>query len=325
MKNKRSDIITEESSAVAEGSPIIVKKSTITIGKPEVIIGNPSMVMKKPPKVIKESTITTGKPEIVPKESQISVKDSKTSTTPTKYFHLGHRQRLRERFVISRDSLPDYEIIEMLLFLVFSRRDTKTLAKILLNKFGSLGGVINADENQLKGVEGIGENTVVTLKLLQEIYLRMLRSELRTNNETDNEINNETNNENIISPKPKLNDPKIIREFCRTKIGSLPQEHVLILFLNNSGILVADEIMNTGSTDEVGISKGAIVSKAVINGSNAIVLSHNHPSGNPTPTREDKILTTNLKKFLQEASIRLLDHVIVSTEKTYSFARSGIL
>ncbi|MDR0571559.1 MAG: DNA repair protein RadC [Rickettsiales bacterium] len=220
----------------------------------------------------------------------------------------GHRERLRNKFLVSKGSLLDYELVEMLLFSVFARKDTKELAKTLMNKFGNICGVINADEMQLLNIKGIGEGTILILKLAQEIHMRMLKDEMRRKN-------------NSI----RLDSVSIISKYCKSRIGALVREQLLVLFINNDGILVADKILNMGDANEVKIYKNVIVSEATQNGATSIVVAHNHPSGNCKPSNGDIHSTEDLRSFLFQTNIDLLDHVIATKNKVFSFAENGML
>lgn len=219
---------------------------------------------------------------------------------------LGHRQRLRERFLISQKSIPDYELLEMLLFLAFPRKDTKNLAKLLLNKFKNLENIFNADNGQLKSINGIGDGVVHIIKLVQELHLRILK-------------------EKIDNTEIKLSNIQSVKQYCKSKIGFLVNEKILVLFLNNSSILIAEEIISFGDSNKTMLSTSSLISKANQNGAIAIILVHNHPSGDPNPSIQDIDMTKNLEKILFQVGIKLLDHIIVSKNKSFSFYESNLL
>lgn len=218
----------------------------------------------------------------------------------------GHRQRCREKFVSCRDSMKDYELIEMILFLAFPRRDTKNVAKILMDKFKNITNLINADIDQLKSVDGIGDSVICVLKLFQEVHLRMLK-------------------ENIEEDNIKLNSTENVVKYCKSKIGHLVHEEVLILFIDNSGNLVYEDIISSGNADEVNVYKNLIITKATQNGACGIIMVHNHPSGSAKPSQADIELTTEMYKLLQQVNMSLVDHVIVSRNDIYSFVERGMI
>lgn len=221
----------------------------------------------------------------------------------------GHRQRLRDKFKISQETLEDYELLEMLLFYVFARRDTKILAKQLLLKFNNLQSVINADENQIKDVKGIGENVILLLKLIQEINCRILKNNIGKN--TKKEIT--------------LNNLDVTKKYCKNKIGNLAYENLMVLYLNNKCVLVAEEIVESGSSNEVKVNNNLIMKKALNNASTKIILVHNHPTGDFTPSVQDILLTKNLKNLFANFGIELLEHIVVSENGAIGIVESGMI
>lgn len=218
----------------------------------------------------------------------------------------GHRERLRSRFMISRDSFQDYELLEMFLFLAFSRKDTKNLAKILLDKFKTLRNVMLADENQLRSIDGIGDSVICQLKLFHEIHLRILKEEIRPD-----EI--------------KLKNTQSVVNYFRSKLGNMVTEFVLILFLNNNNEVVNEKIISSGDVDSVNVYKNMIITQATQNGSKAIIMVHNHPSGDASPSRSDINLTKDLQEILNKVNITLIDHIVVSKSEYFSFVKYKIL
>lgn len=224
----------------------------------------------------------------------------------SKKLNAGHRERLRERFMISRDSFQEYELLEMLLFLAFSRKDTKGLAKILLDKFKTLRNVILADENQLRSVDGIGDSVICLLKLFHEIHLRILKEEIKP--------------EEI-----KLKNTESVVNYFRSKIGNMVTEYVLILFLNNNNEVVNEKIVASGDIDSVNVYKNMIITQATQNGSKSIIMVHNHPSGKANPSTNDINFTRELQDVLNKVNIKLVDHIIVSKNGHFSFVKNKLL
>jgi DNA repair protein RadC len=214
----------------------------------------------------------------------------------------GHRQRLRKKFLISPKAVFDYEILEMLLFSIFPRKDTKVLAKNLLSKFGTLKNAIFASEKEVKKVKGLGDSTVVFFALLKETFVRLSLQPL--------------------NERPIVSSDAHVIEYYRNVLSLEKKEQMRAMFINNSNKLIAEEQLQHGTVDQVNIYLREVVQKALDHGSSAVIVVHNHPSGNPTPSREDMIITENLKHSLEAVGIKLLDHIIIAENSTYSFAAS---
>jgi DNA repair protein RadC len=218
----------------------------------------------------------------------------------------GHRQNVRDRFMTSRESLKDYELLEMLLFLAIPRKDTRTMAKCLMEKFGSLSAVLNADRDQLRALEGLGDATVTALQLFHEILIRTMRSTLEKKTIT-------------------LDKPKTVEKYCRVRLGHLVHEEILALFLNGSRKLVAEEIINSGNYSETKLYRNILITRATQNGATGIILVHNHPSGDPSPSSGDLEVTESLRDILRSVGIELIDHMIVTPSRSFSFRDVGLL
>lgn len=228
------------------------------------------------------------------------------SKTDLKKSYLGHRKRLRERFMKSKESLPDYELLEMLLFLAFARKDTKDLAKTLLDKFKSLKYLLSSDENQLRSVDGVGDSVVYLVGLIHEIYLRMLKSD--------------------IKPQDiKIKDLSAVIDYVQSKLGNMVTEYVLVLFLNNNNVLVNEKILSIGDLDSVNVYKNMIITQATQNASKSIIIVHNHPSGVAEPSEEDLQMTRELVFILSKVGIKLLDHIIVTKDDYFSFSKTRLI
>jgi DNA repair protein RadC len=222
-------------------------------------------------------------------------------------FNTGHRKRLRERFARSAlHALPDYEILEMLLFLVFRQSDTKALSKSLLSKFGSLGGVIAADATGLKMIEGIGDAVVNHFKLLQDVFSRLM---LPTRNEKVNVLNNWL----------------AVLHYCQFTTGFKKKEYFRVLFLNKKNLLVADELFDSGTVDKVAIYPREIAKQALMHYASAVILVHNHPSGDVNPSKEDIEITKKICFALKAVNVSLHDHLIVSKDNHFSFRGHNLL
>mgnify|MGYP002725601408 CR=1 FL=1 len=220
--------------------------------------------------------------------------------------HSGHRQRLRQRFMKNgADSLPDYELLELLLFPALPRRDTKPLAKALLKKFGTYGEVISADPTELKTVDGIGEAAVIALKTVQAAAIRLSQDE--------------------VMDKPVLTSWDRLMKYCRASMAYEKSEQFRILFLNKKNVLIADEVQQQGTVDHTPIYPREVMKRALELGATAIIMVHNHPSGDPAPSKADIAMTKEVRDAGDKLGIVLHDHVIVSKSGHNSFKALGLL
>ncbi len=238
------------------------------------------------------------------------VESSSSNTVPTSKttsFNAGHRGRLRERFMkVPLRSLPDYEILEMLLHQVIIRKDTKKLAKDLLKRFTSLQGVIFADVSDLKSVEGIGECATYYIKFLADLFSRMC-------------IPIADNNFHVLS------NWLSVLNYCQLTMGFKKKEYFRILFLNKRNVLIADEFLDTGTVDKVIVYPREIAKFSLLYGASAVILIHNHPSGNTNPSKEDIDITSNIERAILAIGVQLHDHIIVSADKHFSFRGNGLI
>lgn len=208
---------------------------------------------------------------------------------------LGHRQRLRDRFRNGgADALPDYELLEMILFRVFPRGDTKPIAKRLLAKFGTFAEVVSAPPQRLQEVEGIGERAIDELKLIKAAAERLARGE--------------------ISNKPALSSWTGVLDYLRVAQGFDHREQFRILFLDKKNNLIADEVQGRGTIDHTPVYTREVVKRALELSASAIILVHNHPSGDPTPSRADIDMTKHIIDAARPLGISVHDHVIVGRD-----------
>jgi len=220
--------------------------------------------------------------------------------------YLGHRSRLRTRFLQAEDShTPDYELLELILFAAKPRGDAKPLAKRLLKTFGSFDKVIYADETSLRAVEEVGDAVVATLKTVRVGAQRMLRSE--------------------ISDKPIIQTWSALMDYCRLKIGRNKIEEFHVLFLNNKHALIADELMQRGTINHASVYPREIIKRALEVSASAIILLHNHPSGDLTPSKGDIEVTQKIVEAAKAVGIAVHDHVIITEHGNYSFKSFGLL
>lgn len=221
------------------------------------------------------------------------------------HYH-GHRDRLRERFLQGgADALPDYELLELILFMAIPRRDVKPLAKELITKFGNLAGVLNAPLAELEKFEGLSDNSVTALKAIQAAAFRMLKQD--------------------VMKKPILNSWARLMDYCAATMAHETKEHFRILFLNKKNELIADEIQQSGTVDHTPVYPREIMKRALELGATALILCHNHPSGDPTPSRTDIDMTQTIKAAGEPFHIIIHDHIIVSKHGTASFRNLGLM
>lgn len=205
---------------------------------------------------------------------------------------LGHRQRLRERFRNGgADAVPDYELLEMVLYRVFPRGDTKPIAKRLIAAFGSFAEVVSAQPERLKEVDGVGDRVIDELKLIKAAAERLSRGAIRK--------------------RPALASWNSVLDYLRMAQGFEEREQFRILFLDKKNQLIADEVQGQGTVDHTPVYLREVVKRALELSSSAIILVHNHPSGDPTPSRADIDMTKQIIEAARPFGIVVHDHVIV--------------
>jgi DNA repair protein RadC len=219
--------------------------------------------------------------------------------------HAGHRQRLRDRFMTGgADALPDYELLELLLFSAIPRKDTKPLAKQLIARFGDFAGVISAPPAQL-ALEGLTDITVATLKLIQAGALRLGRQRVM-----DREI---------------LSSWSALIDYLRAAMGREANEQFRLLFLDRKNALIADEIQARGTVDHTPVYVREVVKRALDLGATALILVHNHPSGDPTPSRADIEMTRDIARAAAPLGVTIHDHIIIGRGEPASLRALGLL
>ncbi len=217
------------------------------------------------------------------------------SLLPAPDLRAGHRQRLKERFTSGGpEALPDYELLELVLFGAIPRRDTKDLAKRLLERFGSFAEVINAPPERLKEIKGVGDAAVTQLKLVRAAALRLMRDS--------------------IMQRPVLGSWASVLEYCRAAMGFEAREQFRILFLDKKNRLIADEVQQQGTVDHTPVYIREVVKRALELSASAIILVHNHPSGDPTPSRADIDMTRQIVDAAKPLGIGVHDHIIVGRQ-----------
>ena len=220
--------------------------------------------------------------------------------------HLGHRERLRRKLLdAGPDALADYELLELLLFFAILRRDTKPIAKALITRFGSLGNVLAAPPEALKEVEGVGESTVAVVKAAQAAALRLLREE--------------------VKDSPLLNNMERLTNYLTAVMARESVEQFRVLFLDTRNRLIADEAQARGTVNHTPVYPREVMRRCLELGATALILVHNHPSGDPTPSRADVEMTAEVKAAAGALGIVLHDHLIIGNGRQLSFRREGLL
>lgn len=214
--------------------------------------------------------------------------------------YLGHRERLRERFMQGGpEALPDYELLELVLFNALPRRDTKDLAKRLIARFGSFAEVINAPVPLIKEVKGAGDRVVKELKIVRAAALRLMQKQ--------------------VLEKPVLGSWTQVLDYCRASMAYESRELFRILFLDRKNRLIADEVQGEGTVDHTPVYVREVVKRALELSSTAIILVHNHPSGDPAPSRADIDMTKLIIDAAKPLGITVHDHIIVGRQGHASF------
>ena len=217
----------------------------------------------------------------------------------TAHYH-GHRDRLRARFrEQGGEALPDYELLELLLFRAIPRRDTKPIAKALIERFGSFTEVLGAPAERLREVPGIGDAVVTELKLMEAAAQRYARGQ--------------------VNERHVLSSWNAVLDYCRASMAFDTREQFRILFLDKRNGLIADEVQQTGTVDHTPVYPREVVKRALEHSASAIILVHNHPSGDPTPSRADIEMTKVIAGIAKPLGIALHDHIIVGRQGHTSF------
>ncbi|MBT5039193.1 MAG: DNA repair protein RadC [Rhodospirillaceae bacterium] len=225
---------------------------------------------------------------------------------PEKAHYIGHRKRLRERFAKSgADGLADYELIELLLFGALPRSDTKPLAKRLCDRFGSISAILAAEPRALAEVEGAGKAVIHSLKLAEAVSLRALRDQ--------------------VVERPVIATWNSLLDYCKAKLAHQMNEQFNILFLDNNNSLIADETQQKGTVNHVPLYPREVIKRALELNASAIILVHNHPSGDPSPSPADIEMTEEVCEAGQKLGVTLHDHLIFSRTGHSSFKSMGLL
>ncbi len=231
---------------------------------------------------------------------------SELKAIPDTPHHAGHRDRLRARFSeAGGQGLADYELLELALFRSIPRRDVKPLAKALIAWFGSLGGVCAAELHQLKDIKGVSEKTALDLKLLEALAVRMAREQ--------------------VVGRPVLSSWSALLDYLRTALQHASTEQFRVLYLDKKNRLVGDEHQARGTVDHAPVYPREVVKRALALDASALILVHNHPSGDPTPSHADIEMTKLVISAAKPFNIVVHDHLVIGRERTASFKSLGLL
>jgi DNA repair protein RadC len=221
------------------------------------------------------------------------------------HYH-GHRERLRARFLEGgARALADYELLELVLFRALHQRDVKPLAKTLLAKFGSFAEVICASRARLEEVDGIGPAVITEIKIIEAAAKELARGEVRA--------------------RPVLSSWNAVLDYCRSAMAFADKEELRVLYLDKRNGLIADEVQQTGTVDHTPVYPREIVKRALELSATAIILVHNHPSGDPTPSRADIAMTRQVVEVAGALGLTLHDHIIIGRDGHVSFKTLGLL
>jgi DNA repair protein RadC len=218
----------------------------------------------------------------------------------------GHRERLRERFVQGgSEAFPDYELLELVLYAAIPRRDVKPLAKTLLARFGTFADVIAAPPARLRDVDGVGNAVITQLKIVEAAALRMVRTR--------------------VIGRQVLSSWTALVDYCTAAMARDPREQFRALFLDRKNTLIADEVQSRGTVDHTPVYPREIVKRALELSASALILVHNHPSGDPTPSRADIEMTGQIAQAAKALGITVHDHLVIGLKGHVSFKALGLL
>ena len=238
--------------------------------------------------------------------AQVGATDNKSPAGQAIPSKAGHRQRLRERFTKGGpEAVHDYELLELILFRAIPRRDIKDLAKTLIGRFGSFAEVIHAPEYLLREINQVGDAVIFELKLVRAAALQLMRTE--------------------VLDKPILSSWPQVIDYCHAAMGYESREQFRILFLDKKNKLIADEIQGQGTVDHTPVYIREVIKRALELSSTALVLVHNHPSGDTKPSRADIDMTRTIQSAAKLLGITLHDHIIVGRGAQFSFRKEKLI
>jgi len=232
---------------------------------------------------------------------------SKTPPKPKQSSYIGgHRKRLRNRFLVGgAEPLPDYELLELILFRSLKNGDVKPLANLLIATFGDFNRVLSAPIERLTEVQGIGPEIALDLKLIEAATHRMSQGK--------------------VLKRPVISSWNALLDYCRVTMSHRETEMFRILFLDRKNVLIADEIQGKGTVDHVPVYPREVIKRALDLNASALILVHNHPSGDPTPSNADIDMTETIQRACEVVGITLHDHLIIGKSTEVSFKSEGYL
>ncbi|MBI1244257.1 MAG: DNA repair protein RadC [Alphaproteobacteria bacterium] len=220
--------------------------------------------------------------------------------------YLGHRQRLRERFRRAGGSgFEDYELLELLLFSAIPRRDVKPLAKALIERFGGYAAVLSASRTDLERIDGLGEVAVDAILAVREASIRLVREEAFS--------------------QPVLSGWQQLIDYCRADMARAKIEHFRLIFLDRRNRVISDELQQAGTVDHAPVYPREVARRCLELSATAVILVHNHPSGDPAPSRADIDITREISKALAAIGVMVHDHIVIGRRGHASFKSMGLL
>jgi len=220
--------------------------------------------------------------------------------------YLGHRKRIRQRFLKhGLEPFHDYEAIELLLTYAILRKDVKPTAKLLVERFGGFKGVMDASIEELETVQGVGRNTAILIRMIKACSERYLREK--------------------VLHKPTISSPNDLLDYCRQSMEGLRDEQFRVIFLNSKNEVITDEVIQEGTVDQSAVYPRKIIERALNHKATALIFVHNHPSGDPSPSLQDRELTRGLVSMAQGLGIRVHDHLIIGQKGHFSFREGDLL
>ncbi len=219
--------------------------------------------------------------------------------------YIGHRRRLKQKFLKEANLFYDYELLELLLSYGLPRKDTKTIAKELLNTFDNLKGVVFAPDHELLEINGVSTGLLTFIRVIRELITRI--------------------EEQDLTQKDGIKSPKEVFLYLKNKFGMLDKEHLYLLLLNGKNKIISLEEIAQGTVNYLNIYPREVVEVILRKRAVGVIFIHNHPGGDASPSQEDMKITKKFRKILEEIEVNLLDHIIISKDNYFSFKENNII